>query len=736
MNRLVSVWLGLLLPLGNLLADETSRLPNIIFMMADDLGYGDLSCYNPSADGTSPNNTPISTPHINSLATGGVRLTDFHSAAPICSPSRRALLTARYPNRLGEWAEGYASAPFGVEASKEPTIGMWLKTAGYATACYGKWNIGNIVDVSWPGAHGFDDWLVIDHNTGYFQHQNDNADCHGQEMLFKTGGVRETSLRGQYLTDIFTDKALGFIEEKQDEPFFLYLPWAVPHTPLQSPSGDTNMAYNAGPAAGTAEGRAVYVEMVEYLDSCVGRISQCLENLNLTDSTLIIFTSDNGGQTSANNWPLKKMKQYLEEGGVRVPMLMQWPGVLPAGTVCDQPSIMMDAAVTVLTVADALQHVPSGRELDGIDLMSVLQSGASVANRTFGWRRRDWGNASNYLRQEAFRKGDWKFLRSYHYLGDSQWSTNYTEELYDLGSDIGEAINLAATATTTFEDLRSEFAGWKTNTVDPDADFLVWMADQTDSPDPSRMDAYLPTALNLSGKNYVPNPSPLATGFDVYDYTWDGSMQGRLVTRDNEDRVSAPVVSNGVMSIEIQPGCVFPFILLYRDGYIDTSRFQILKVRMRITDAVEPTLIAEALLRHDGWAGDDIPFTVVTDGQWHEVAIDVTLSSAWDQWVRTGRIGLQFPREAVQPITVEIDHLRLESRDGFSRLSLSEAGDSEFGISYPSLVGRSYSLFHRANLATGEWNTVFSGNAGCGEETVQLHTNAAADSGFYKLTEE
>ena len=149
------------------IAKAADRQPNIIFMLADDLGYGDLSSYNPNSEGEAPNNTPIRTPNLNRMAKSGVRYTDFHSAAPICSPSRRALLTAHYPNRLGEWAEAYRSSPDGVVASNEPTIGMWLKEAGYATAVCGKWNVGEVKGVSWPGTHGFDDWLIIDKNKAY-----------------------------------------------------------------------------------------------------------------------------------------------------------------------------------------------------------------------------------------------------------------------------------------------------------------------------------------------------------------------------------------------------------------------------------------------------------------------------------------------------------------------------------------------------------------------------------------
>ena len=723
--------------------------PNIIFMLADDLGYGDLTCYNPiiveddpltpeneaRISGEAPNNTPIVTPYINSLATDGARLTSFYSAAPICSPSRRALLTARYPNRLGEWAEGYASAPFGVEATKDPTIGMWLKAAGYATACYGKWNIGETLGVSWPGAHGFDDWLIIDHNTGYFQHTNDNSNAHGQEMLFKTGGIRETSLRGKYLTDIFADKALEFIEAKKDVPFFLYLPWSVPHNPLQSPTGDPQMAYDAGPAGGTSEGRAVYVEMVEHLDSRIGDILTRLHELGLTEKTFIIFTSDNGGQTAGNNWPLSKAKQWLEEGGVRVPTLMKWPGTIPAGAVTDQPSIMMDAAVTVLNAAEAMSHVPAGRTLDGVDLMPVLENGNSIPNRNFGWRRRDWSKTNNGLRQESFRSGEWKLLRSYDRNTDGDWVSDYTEKLFDLSEDLGESNNLATSETETLNELRTQFEVWRNDTVNLNAEFLIWNPDQLNLDVHQRV-SYQWT-VNPTGSKNIPNPSPFAKGFNLFDYAWDNVMEGKVLEKDdNAVLVSDPVVSDGVMSIEIQPNTQHPYPNLYREGYIDTTRFQIMKIRMRISGAAQSTLTTRALLRQSGWSGDDISFEADADGAWHEYAIDLTRSSAWEQWTSTGRIGLQFPHQDSNTITVAVDHIRLESREGFLQLSLLKDEGNEFNLSYPSQVGRTYSLYHRESLTTGDWNLISSGNAGNGKRQSYSHSNVSAESGFYKLVEE
>ena len=263
-------------------------------------------------------------------------------------------------------------------AADEPTIGMWLKQAGYATAAYGKWNVGEIDGVSWPTSHGFDDWLIIDHNTGYFQHQNATRKCQGRPMLFQTGGERVTNLEGQYLTNIWTEKALDFIDANEDKLFFLYLPWSIPHTPLQNPAEAPSMAFDAGAKPRTDEGRAVYVKMVEHLDTQIGRIFASLKTRGLMENTLILFTSDNGGMVSANCWPLKKRKQWLEEGGTRVPFLMQWPKYVRAGQVEDRPAILMDASVTVLAAAQALKYVPADRKLDGVSFFEKSDAVARV----------------------------------------------------------------------------------------------------------------------------------------------------------------------------------------------------------------------------------------------------------------------------------------------------------------------------------------------------------------------
>ena len=618
---------------GILSVKAEDKRPNVIFMLADDLGYGDLSSYNPQSKGTPPNNTPIRTPNLDRMAQKGARLTDFHSAAPICSPSRRALLTARYPNRLGEWAEAYRGSPDGVVASKDPTIGMWLKQAGYSTAVYGKWNVGEVKGISWPGAHGFDDWLIIDHNTGYFQHQNKNKECQGRPMLFKTGGKRVTHLEGQYLTDIWTDQAIDFIKENNKDPFFLYLPWSIPHAPLQDPASDPSTAFDAGPKSNTPEGREAFVEMVEYLDSRIGKIFQTLKKQGQLDNTLIIFTSDNGGMLSGNCWPLKKSKQHLEEGGIRVPCLIQWPARIPAGTLSHQSSIMMDASVTVLEATRAVQFVPEGRKLDGINLLPLLTSKAEVdpANRSFGWRRRDWGAGGNYLRQEAFRSGDWKLIRTYKYLRNRKWSAEHEDELFNLSDDLGETENLSEKKPGKYQEMKRSFDQWKSAVVNLEPDFFIPLRDQLGSP------ANLPDDIVLAFTSRT--------------------FGGKIHKGKTPELVSGPVIENGVCTVTVKAGATPP--LLHSTMNVDTKKYSKMKFEMKILKGTKVGA-GRAVLRHTIWKGDDILFQPIADGQWHEYVIDCAKSDAWSQWSSMGRIGLALPVPAKGEVKIALKTISLE----------------------------------------------------------------------------
>ena len=613
-------------------AGAQTKQPNVIFMLADDLGYGDLSSYNPRTNGVAPNNTPIRTPHLDRMAKNGARLTDFHSAAPICSPSRRALLTARYPNRLGEWAEAYRGSPNGVVASRDPTIGMWLKQAGYSTAVYGKWNIGEVKGISWPGAHGFDDWLIIDHNTGYFQHQNKNKDCQGRPMLFKTGGERVTDLEGQYLTDIWTNLAVDFIKENRKDPFFLYLPWSIPHAPLQDPALDPSTAFDAGPKSNTPEGRKAFVKMVEYLDSRIGKIFKILKKEGQLDNTLIIFTSDNGGMLSGNCWPLKKSKQHLEEGGIRVPCLMQWPSKIPAGTISEQSSIMMDASITVLEAAGARKFVPKDRKLDGINLLPVLAGKAEVdSSRVFGWRRRDWGATGNYLRQEAYRSGDWKLIRTFKYLREKRWSAEYKDELFNLRKDLGETENLSETLPGKYREMKRSFDRWKSEVVNLEPDFFISLQDQLGSP------------ANL--------PDNIVLEFTTRTY------EGKIHKSKTQELVSDPINQNGSCMVTVKAGAIPP--LLHTGIDVNTQKYSKIRFEMKISGGTSIGA-CRAVLRHSGWEGDDILFQPTADANWHEYIIDCTKSESWSKWSPQGRIGIALPVPTQGEIQIELKIIKLE----------------------------------------------------------------------------
>ena len=440
-----------------------AQAPNFIFILCDDLGYGDLSCYNPESE--------IQTPHMNRLAEEGVRFTQHYSAAPLCSPSRRAFVTGRYQSRPGEWAESYTGIPTfdGLAAHREPTIAIYLKKAGYKNACFGKWNVGEVDGVSRPGAHGFDDYICIDHNTGYFYHRRwlSKEDLfQGERGLYGAGG-KVINRDGEYMPEVFTGAAIDFIKENKKDPFFIYLPYAVPHEPMQGPE-DNPASWKEAPGKKPEEttNRETYVKMVEHLDKCIGDVLQTLEDMKIDDNTIVVFSSDNGGMHLANNTPLRAGKQHLFEGGIRVPMLVRWTDKLPAGKTLSQPTIMMDITSTFIKLAGATKYVPEKRVLDGKDFIPYILEEKSEL-REFGWRKRVRNDAAgvNFLNNEAYRYGDWKYVKVFE--GDSK---KYTEYLFDLKNDVGESDNLRETNPEKLDEMKTRFRDWKlevVNTEDP-----------------------------------------------------------------------------------------------------------------------------------------------------------------------------------------------------------------------------------------------------------------------------
>lgn len=423
---------------GRALAAGNTRRPNIIVMVADDLGYGDLGCYG------CPD---IRTPHLDRMAREGLRYTDAYASAPVCSPTRVAIITGQYQQRLGDAYEDYmgAGSP-AVDPEKHPSVARYLKAAGYRTACYGKWNISGAPDIP-ANAYGFDHWVGIQHNCNYFTHLGydfADGDWSGPNRLMEDGKPLE---KEGYITEILADYTVDLIEKAGNGPFFIYLPWQAPHSPLQGPGEDPLRPHV--PKGITPAMRPTYIEIVEEMDRQTGRIMAALKDQGLDEKTLVIFTSDNGGHRAARNLPLKGWKQDLDEGGIRVPMMLRWPGTVPAGKVVKRSAISMDITATVIAAAGAM--VPEGVARDGEDL---LRPGKGDAPRCLYWRRRtiNHGQESNVVRAKAVRQGRWKYLNDI---------IRNREQLYDLEADPEEARNLFVAQPERAAGLKAMLEAWE-----------------------------------------------------------------------------------------------------------------------------------------------------------------------------------------------------------------------------------------------------------------------------------
>jgi arylsulfatase A-like enzyme len=395
--------------------------PNVVLIVADDLGYGDLGCYG---------GKEIRTPNIDRLASQGVRLTDAYAAAPVCSPTRAALLSGRYPQKCGfEWVIRYTEKDRGLDV-KDSVLASHLKKAGYETALCGKWHLGYEKKYR-PLAHGFDQFFgFLAADLDYYSHK----DALGDPGLYENDELKDAK---GYLTDLITERAEKFIESRSGKPFFLEVAYNAPHWPFQVPGKeDVRDKSNYGPETGT---RAEYVKIVERMDQGVGRILDALERKKLSNDTLVIFVSDNGGERLSDNGPLFHGKYSLWEGGIRVPCLLRWPGMLSA-KVSDLPLITMDLTSTILTAAGVVM------KLDGIDVVPVLTGKVAAKERTFFWRL---PRPNSYFGQVAVRRGDWK------YIFDRE-----SELLFNLGNDIGERKNLAYQFPHTVKELRTAAAEW------------------------------------------------------------------------------------------------------------------------------------------------------------------------------------------------------------------------------------------------------------------------------------
>lgn len=409
-------------------ADEKLKTPNVVFILVDDLGYGDLGCYG-SKD--------IRTPNIDKLAKNGVRLTDCYSAAPVCSPTRAALISGCYPQRSGfEWVIRYNEKDRGLPVT-DTSLPKLLKKGGYATGLFGKWHLGYKPEFG-PNAHGFDEFFgFLAADLDYYSHKDANGD---PGLYENTKLVEEKG----YLTDLITEHSLAFLKKHTKERFFLEVAYNAPHWPFQAPGkpDDIRDKKTYGLENGT---RGDYIKMVEHLDTCVGKLLAELDRLSLTKETLVIFVSDNGGERLSDNGALFHGKYSLWEGGIRVPCIIGQPGVIPADTTSTQPVITMDLTATVLTAAGIA--IPVDAKLDGEDVLPVLSGKKVVRERTFFWRLQ---RPTEQTGQRVVRKGKWKYVLD-----------RGVELLFDLEADPGERKTLAYKYPDTVAELRKAVADWE-----------------------------------------------------------------------------------------------------------------------------------------------------------------------------------------------------------------------------------------------------------------------------------
>ena len=417
--------------------------PNIVFIMADDLGYGELGCYSCQ---------DIHTPNIDFLAEEGVRFTDFYANAPVCSPTRAALLTGRYQQRLGmDDALSYQEMGRGLAVDGE-TIADALKSAGYSTGLFGKWHVGYDFERR-PLQQGFDYFFgILGGNHHYFKHMD-------RIGVYDLWFGNDTIIRNGYTTHLITEEAIEFIEDNKEYPFFLYLSHLAPHFPYLGPMDSLKDVRPNHKSWQKEEDPQTYISMVEYMDSEIGRVLEKIKKLGLSDRTLVVFTSDNGGAHYApynRNAPFSGYKASLWEGGIRVPCIVRWPGVLPAGEVTTQVGITMDWTATFRRLAG----LDSNLEEDGIDLMPILAGNKPWQERTLYWRVKSGPIRKVESEFWAVRQGEWKLL-----IEQNDSSDTY---LFNLKNDPGETTNLKNNHAEVVKQLKGQLDTWE-KSMDDDA---------------------------------------------------------------------------------------------------------------------------------------------------------------------------------------------------------------------------------------------------------------------------
>ena len=419
---------------------------NIIVFFIDDLGWTDLGCYGSDL---------YETPNIDKLAKEGKRFSQAYAACTVCSPSRAALMTGKYPARLHltDWIKGHKRQHALLKVpdwqmyldTTETTMANVLKDKGYATAIFGKWHLGD--DPSyWPDHQGFD------LNVGGYKWGQPGS-YFFPYIREKSGMVAPPGLKegkpGEYLTYRLTDEAIHFIKGHKEQPFFIYFPHYAVHTPLQAPDSLTEY-YESKIKPDMRHRKAVYAAMIHAVDQSVGKVMSTLKEEGLEGKTAVFFTSDNGGLvlwSITDNYPLRAGKGSVYEGGVRVPFIAKVPGMTEANSICHEPIITMDLFPTVLSIAGA--HIPIN---DGKDLSNILAGNDADLNRnSIFWHYPHYhpGGATPY---SAIRKGNFRLIE---FFEDSHL------ELYDLGNDIGETNDLSEQQPEKVGELYNDLKTWQ-----------------------------------------------------------------------------------------------------------------------------------------------------------------------------------------------------------------------------------------------------------------------------------
>ena len=428
-----------------------AKKPNILFIMADDLGWMDLACQG---------NPLVETPNLDRLAKQGMRFTDAYAAAPVCSPTRCAVLTGQAPARIGLTTH-LPGRFFPKDGRPQPakltpqlntehvTIAERMKEAGYASAFFGKWHIapssgrgGKVADAVSPTGQGFD------LNVG-------GTSYGGPPSFFSP--YRNAELpdgpEGEYLPDRLVDETIRFTGANKDKPWMAHLWFYTVHWPMQAPKGLLEKyADRQGPGLNDTR----YGAMIEAMDLAIGRLLKALKKMGMEKDTLVIFTSDNGGFAGVSDCrPLRESKGHLYEGGIRVPMIVRWPGQVPEGKLCKVPVISMDFYPTFLELAGLK---PSGKPIDGENLLPLFRKTGKLTRKTIYFHFPNYAWHMGNRLAGAVREGKWKMIRNYD---------DGSLELYDLHDDLSEKRNLAKESPQVAERLNQKLSRWLKETNAP-----------------------------------------------------------------------------------------------------------------------------------------------------------------------------------------------------------------------------------------------------------------------------